>query len=65
MTLQPYLTHPVDNAARTRPHHLRGAATLPTSAPGEALEADLRHDADLRHEADLRDDAGRRHESGS
>jgi hypothetical protein len=59
MTLQPYLTHTVDNAARTRPDHLRGSAALPISAPGEVLEADLRHAADLRHEA------GRRHELGS
>jgi hypothetical protein len=59
MTLQPYLTHTVDNAARTRPDHLRGSAALPISAPGEVLEPDLRHAADLRHEA------GRRHELGS
>jgi hypothetical protein len=65
MTLQPYLTHTVDNAARTRPDHLRGSAALPISAPGEVLEPDLRHDADLRREAELRDDAGRRHELGS
>lgn len=54
MTLQPYLTHTVHIAARTRPDHLRDTATLPTSAPDEVLEADRRHEADLRYEAGLR-----------
>lgn len=58
MTLQPYLTHTVHIAARTRPDHLRDTATLPTSAPDEVLEADRRHEADLRYEAGLRYELG-------